>query len=253
MEPADHGISAPALREGLAGISEKSFFFGHRSVGQDLLDGLAELRDELGARGPVIVETERASSSGNPAFYHGRVGENGAPLSKLSDFDRILREGMGGTVDAAFLKFCYADFTESTDAEALFAAYRETIDGLKAAFPSVAFLHFTAPIVADEGGLAGFLKGALGRRRRGFAENAVRQRYNELVRDAYVGKEPVFDIAAIEATAASGKSLIKRHEGREYLAMLPAYTSDGGHLNRTGRRLAAGKLIAFLSETVGGP
>ena len=37
-------------------------------------------------------------------------------------------------------------------------------------------------------------------------------------------------------------------DGRTYYALAPLYTNDGGHLNETGRKVVAEKLLYFLAS-----
>lgn len=62
------------------------------------------------------------------------------------------------------------------------------------------------------------------------------------------GKEPVFDIAGIEAVQDNGKKTLFKFKGIEYLAMNPKYSSDGGHLNSTGSKIVAQAFLIFLAN-----
>ena len=66
----------------------------------------------------------------------------------------------------------------------------------------------------------------------------------------FAGKEPLFDLAAVEATTLDGKRTAFEHRGTPFHALLPAYTDDGGHLNKQGRRVAAEQLLILLAGLV---
>ncbi len=57
----------------------------------------------------------------------------------------------------------------------------------------------------------------------------------------------IFDLARIESTRPDGTRNEFDWNGQVAYSMLDAYSSDGGHLNEIGRRLAAEELIHTLS------
>ena len=69
--------------------------------------------------------------------------------------------------------------------------------------PNATLLHVTLPLTTDPS-----LVRLVMNRVRGLPthreKNAIRQQYNELLRATYGGKEPVFDLAAIESTRSDG-------------------------------------------------
>lgn len=250
MKNEDSSPSASALREGLRRLSGLKLFFGHQSVGRNILDGLAETGAGLGSPAPAAVETKSAADVSRPAIYHAAIGANADPRSKIAEFGSILRSGMADEVDAAFMKFCYVDVDASTDVDALFREYRDAMAALKRDYPRLAIVHFTVPLTVDETGFKAAVKAVLGRGLRGHADNLAKERYNALLRAEYEGKEPVFDIARIEAGSASGKASSGRYRGAAYPAMRPEYSDDGGHLNAAGRRRVAGYFILEIPSAV---
>ena len=69
----------------------------------------------------------------------------------------------------------------------------------------------------------------------------------DLLREAYEGKEPLFDIAGIESVGPGGERESFDVKGKSFPALVPAYTDDGGHLNALGRKVVAEKLLVFLA------
>jgi lysophospholipase L1-like esterase len=67
-----------------------------------------------------------------------------------------------------------------------------------------------------------------------------------LLRKNYEGKEPVFDLARIESTRPDGTRETFTQDGKTYYALVPAYTKDGGHLNKLGRKKVAEQLLLLL-------
>lgn len=220
----------------LEAVGELRVFFGHMSVGGNILAGIEKVYDSQGVASPAFVQFTVGGALPQPpatgAIVHTEIGPNGDPVSKLRNFDSVLRSGLADRIDVALLKFCYVDVSHATDVDALFAEYRSTLDTLERDFPDVTFLHSTAPLMADPGGVKGFAKNLLGRN-----DNPAREKYNDLMRQAY-GTDRLFDLAAIESTAP---------DGSRTPAMYGGYTTDGGHLNEGGSALAAVGLLRLLA------
>lgn len=229
-------------------LGTKRIFFGHQSVGANIMEGVADvIRDEprIGLR---VVGGEGALADSGGAFAHGPVGKNGDPKLKTDDFARLIEGPLRGKVDVAFHKYCYVDITETTDVAAVFATYQTTMARLRAEFPGVSFVHVTTPLVRVQTGPEASLKLMLGRNPGRYGSNFARERFNDLMRAAYRGKEPLFDLAAIESTRPDGSREAIRSGNRSGYALVPAYTTDNSHLNEVGRRRVAEELLAFLAR-----
>lgn len=233
------------LRADLQHIAQRKIFFGHQSVGRNLLDGVSQLSTMAGV--PVhMVEAPTAGGVVPATFGHTLVDRNGDPFQKIKSFEQAMGQQPTG-LDIALVKFCYVDFTANTDVKTLFASYRATIENLKAKNPGTAFVHVTAPLTVVQGGFKGSLKRLLGRAPYETIENLRREKYNTLLREAYKGREPLFDLARIESTAPDGTAVSVEWNGSIAPAMFPAYTDDGGHLNATGKLRAARELVSILA------
>jgi hypothetical protein len=227
-------------------LGTRRIWFGHQSVGGNIMDGVAELvrsEPKLGLR--VL---EGPTPDGSPAFTHGLVGRNGDPGLKTDDFARALEAGAGSHLDVAFHKYCYVDIVDTTDVERVFAHYRDTMARLRGEFPRITFVHVTTPLVRVQDGPRAMLKKLLGQAPARYTSNFRRQRYNELLRKEYAGREPLFDLAAVESTRPDGSRETITLAGRTAYALCPVYSSDGSHLNETGRRRAAEHLLALLAN-----
>lgn len=237
----------PALRADLERIARERIYFGHQSVGANLLEGVQELAAD--ARVEVRIQRAEHASQVPPAtFGHTFVAENGQPLKKLESF----RAALGSApVDLALVKFCYVDIRADTDVKTLFARYRETLAELQKAHPRTTFVHVTLPLTTAQTGWKALAKRLLGRAPSGTVENVRREEYNRLLRAAYAGREPLFDLARVESTAPDGTAVRVAWDGAIAPALAPAYTDDGGHLNAEGRRRAARELIAVLASARG--
>lgn len=241
----------PKLRADLESIAPRRIFFGHQSVGENLLDGVRQLAETAGV--PVrVVETPTASSVAPATFGHTAVAMNRYPLQKLQNFDQAMGQQAAG-LDIALVKFCYLDIDSSTDVKALFASYRTTIESLRARNPGTTFVHVTAPITTVRGGAREILKQLLGRAPYGAIENIRREEFNALLRQAYREREPIFDLARIESTAPDGTAVTAEWKGSVAPALAPAYTDDGSHLNAAGKLRAARELVSILAAVPNRP
>jgi len=228
-------------------VSRKRVYFGHQSIGFNIVDGLSALEKERPDLGFTIKETRDPAEITSGVFAHARVGENKAPSSKIRDFATTLEGGMGEKVDVAFFKFCYVDFEADTDAAKVFAEYEAAIAQLHQKFPRLTIVHVTVPLAVVQTGPKAAIKRLLGRKRWGADANIVRNRYNELLRHQYAGKEPLFDLAALEATRLDGGTATFDEGGATYPMLAAEYASDGKHLNPLGGRWVAAHLIKVLA------
>lgn len=234
-------VSEDGLERALPEVSECAVYFGHQSVGRNILEGLEDIRREAGSTGPRIVAIRSADDISGPGVYHAEIGENTDPEGKIRAFAAALLGGVGSRVDIALMKLCYVDIDERTDAAALFSTYRETVARLSDEFPDLALVHVTAPLVARERGVRALAKRIAGKASGVDRANLAREVYNGLLRAEYEGRAAVFDLARLEASRG-------RAAARTPYALLPDYTDDGGHLNRLGRRKAAEGLVITLAE-----
>jgi hypothetical protein len=243
-------VSEEEVSRGLGALSSGKTFFGHQSVGWNIIEGLEDLSSLKGESSLHIVETRSASGISGPGFYHASVGKNADPVSKLRDFEAILRGGVGRSVDVAFIKLCYVDIDERTDIAALFAAYHDTMSRLQAGFPDLTLVHFTVPLTVDESGIKVLIKRLIGRKVAGHADNEKKEAFNRRIRAEYTGKASVFDLALVEASGEDGLATGYSVDGIEHYALRREYSSDGGHLNSRGRRRAAAYLLAELGRVL---
>lgn len=225
------------------------FFFGHQSVGKNILQGVEELAADNRQINLKIVLMENPAEISPGALGHTRVGENTSPEGKIDAFKEWIANGIGQDVDVAFLKLCYLDIEKDTDVEKLFAHYRQTMTALKNEFPKVRFVHFTAPLTVSKTSWKTRVKKLIGKTDLWeYNDNIKRNAYNDLLLETYKDKEPVFDLAAVEATRQDGKPVTFSFKGKTYYSLNPAYTHDGGHLNEVGRRRVADALLALLAS-----
>lgn len=242
--------SLQATSAELGGVAGLRVFFGHQSVGKNIMDGVPDLYTSRGLPVPTIAELARDDlSARGPAetgLLHAYVGENRFPLRKLEDFGARLRAGLAQDLDVAVLKFCYLDVDSSTDVDALFESYRSEIASLETEFPEVTFLYSTVPLRTEATDLKEWVKEVIGRPN----DNAARERFNRLVREEYGSSERLFDIAAFQSTTPDGARVTRSHWGVTHFALYDGYASDPGHLNAEASVLAAGEFLGLVARAV---
>ncbi len=255
-EPPFREMTASAVSaQELEVAADAKVFFGHQSVGMNVLDGVPAVYGDRSLQAPDIVELpsdgagQQAALRGREGGYlaHAYVGVNGDPDGKIDAFDAMIRGGLGDEVDVAFMKFCYADVISGTDVESVFAHYRDTLAALERDYPRVTFLHVTTPLTTEPG-LKWKIKKLLGREAEiGPADNAAREEMNALMRQEY-DADRLFDLAALESTDPDGSRLSGSHDGQDYYALVSAYAADPGHLNEGGSEIAAARLLHLVAS-----
>jgi hypothetical protein len=233
-------------REKMELLANRRIFFGHQSVGYNIMDGVREISAQNGTTLFRITESRDLPSAPAAGFFHAPIGRNTDPISKIRDFEQIVRHGKG--IDIAFMKFCFLDVDEGTDVEAVFKAYKAAFAKLKTDFPATTFVHMTVPLTSPEKGIKAALKKLLGRSVRADRNNMAKERFNKLIRSEYEHREPLFDLAYFESTSAKGSRIAGAMHGEKYYALREEYTTDGGHLNEGGGRYIAGQLLIFLTS-----
>lgn len=225
-------------------VAGKRIYFGHQSVGLNIIDGINDILKEHQGVELKITKTTDPHVLNGPVFAHSMVGENEDPISKINDFAHSMDNGIGGKADIAFFKFCYVDITRNTDVEEIFTAYKTAMQRLKDKYPNTRFVHLTSPLSLSAPSVKGWIKGVLGREDNNIKKNV----FNEMLRREYEGRDPLFDLATIESTYPDGSRASFTNNGTTYYSLVPHYTSDSGHLNETGRKIMAGQLLKFLSK-----
>ena len=231
-----------------AALAQKRIYFGHKSVGDNIVAGIREvmrLRPRIRLR---IVDTAEPASLAEPGFAHSHLGTNGDPNSKFKAFADVLASGIGDQADIAMFKLCYADIGVNTDPNRVFESYRGTISDLRCRFPRVAFVHVTTPLTTIQTGIKAAIKWSLGRPLSGHVQNCRREEYNAFVRSTYGPDGCVVDLAATQSVQPDGTAVVFRRHGSQVRCLAREYTCDGGHLNQVGRLIAAMQVLSVLAQ-----
>lgn len=249
----DQGEAVPVVLDErqLSDLSEKTVFFGHHSVGANILDGLESISETEDSLSLKIDIFKNDPGFENANFIHTSVGSNYDPVSKIDDFREDLRQ-FKTAPDFAFFKFCYVDFNPTTDIQSLFSHYETVMDELEEEFPETVFVHSTVPLVARKVSLRihikNLIKMVIGRPVNRYKDNIVRETFSNKVRSRYGESNPTFDIAEWESLHQDGQAESYIIDGVSIPALCREYASDEGHLNDLGSRILADQLLKLLAE-----
>ena len=236
-------------------LSQKKIYFGHQSVGFNIIDGIKDLMKENPQIKLNIVETADHTDFNVGLFAHSKVGKNTNPESKIDAFANFMDKGIGKKADIAFFKFCYVDVRTGTEVRNVLSDYKNIMSKLMKAYPDTKLVHVTVPLTSKPTGLKGLIRSTknaikkiIGRPFFDYHDNIIRKKFNEMLIQEYDGKALIFDIAKIESTFPDGARCSFTKNGKTYYSMVPEYTYDSGHLNETGRKKAAEQLLILLAK-----
>ena len=134
----------------VANLRTKKIFFGHQSVGDNIVQGIKDLMAEDSRLQLNVVNSAHPEQVAEPAFVESHIGRNEDPQSKNEAFAAIVQNGMGSQGGIAMYKYCYVDFNASTNVEQLFETYHREIAMLRSKYSLFKIVHFTAPLTTAE-------------------------------------------------------------------------------------------------------
>jgi hypothetical protein len=231
-------------------LARRQIFFGHQSVGENIMAGIADVLAENPQIQLTVLESKDLDSTQAPAFRHAPVGRNYFPFEKVQEFTDLSDRGFSQDGGVAMVKLCFVDVESAAVVDTLFNEYQQSMRALRERHPGLTIVHFTLPLTVIES-WKGRLISTLRRQPTARDHNAARNRYNRSLLAAYDGIEPVFDIAALESTLPDGRRVFFR-DGADTVFVLPEqYTDDGAHLNAVARRMVAEQLLIMLARLPG--
>ena len=233
--------------EQIKSLTSKKIFFGHQSVGNNIIQGVRDLASSDTRLKLNIVKSPDPQLVSGPALVEFEIGQNGNPQSKVDAFRAVMDKGMGKQGGIAMFKFCYVDIDSSTDVPKMFAVYRDEISSVKASYPALKIVHVTVPLTTAEPPAKAWIKSLLGRATLRDI-NAKRNQFNSMLRAQYAEIDPIFDLAEVESTHTDGSRSYFTQGGERIYTLVPEFTGDGGHLNEMGRRMAAERLLFVLAK-----
>ena len=81
-----------------------------------------------------------------------------------------------------------------------------------------------------------------------YDHNVARNKFNDLLKREYAGKESVFDLAKIESTYPDGRRETFKRKDKRFYSLVHDYTHDGAHLKELGRKKVAEQFLIFLAN-----
>lgn len=231
-------------------LVSKRIYFGHQSVGYNIINGVEDVIKEISDIKFNIIETRNPDKIDNSVFAHSQNGENKDPMSKIYDFKKNIEGGLGDKVDIAFFKFCYVDIKKDTDIKEVFQNYSEVMDTLISKYPDVNFIHVSVPVRVRPKGIKTTIRRLLGIVVPDEMDNLKRIEFNNMLHNKYGSNNKIFDLAKYESTDQNGKRLIFKTKGKKNMFLVPEYTHDGKHLDATGRKVIGRELLMYLSSII---
>ena len=227
-------------------LAGKNIYFGHQSVGSDILQGIEDLKKESPWLPITINSLNDVKQNTGIQLIHSSIGKNGDINSKNSSFEEIIVTILSGKVDIAGFKYCFLDFDSTSNIQEIFNNYKATIFSIKKTNPNIRIVHFTVPLTSNQTGIKAFLKNMFGKPVGGAVENVVRNKYNDLLKKEYAKTGFVFDLAGFESTNIDGSVNLFKYNEKYYRHLVSKYIYDGQHLNEMGKRRIAEQFVLYL-------
>ena len=232
-------------------IASHKIYFGHQSVGENILMGFSEIISLNKHQKIQIVNLHRTTKLPGSYLAHSYIGHNKDAASKCEDFSKTIKKYFASDLDIALMKFCFVDICRENNAQEIFNLYKTTIDRLKLEFPEITFIHSTVPLESEDvnlyWGVRRWIKKILGKRDYSPLDNVKRNEYNRLIRE-YFKNDYIFDIARVESTYPDGKNNLFNYNGKAYQSLIFDYSTDAAHLNEMGQKRAALEFISILVQ-----
>jgi hypothetical protein len=121
---------------------------------------------------------------------------------------------------------------------------------VKKARPGVRIVHVTPPLMVRPADLKSKISRTLGKSIWEDEANAKRLEFKQRMLETFPG-DPVFDLSAVESTRPDGTREEHEVHGKKVPMLWPGYSNDGGHLNETGRLVAAKAFAHAFAAALG--
>ena len=229
-------------------LMAQKIYFGHQSVGFNIIDGIADTMAEMANIKLNIKETKNPHDFNGQVLAHSAIGRNKDPLSKIADFKKTMDSGIGERVNTAFFKFCYVDIVRDTDIRLVFKSYCDALEYLRSKYPGVNFIHMTVPLRTAPRGPGAAIKRLFRMPLEDDEDNIKRNLFNIMLLNEFGRDNRIFDLAGYESAYDNGRKAFFIKDNAKYPVLAPEYTKDGGHLNETCRKIIAGQFLIFLAS-----
>ena len=125
----------PEISNNINLIGQKNIYFGHRSVGENIISGVNKIISKEGRKVFVIKELTSNSKIDENYFFHSNIGRNGDPKSKFKEFTDIVNNLANKNLEIAMMKLCFVDITKKTNINEVFQSNVAMIDSLQNKYP----------------------------------------------------------------------------------------------------------------------
>lgn len=232
-------------------ISQKRIYWGHRSIGSNIINGIRDLVQKYPQIKVKISRPEDGIRADEGCVIHYRVGQQASPETIALDFMALSDTAVQRDID--FVLAGFTPFYGEKDMDGILSDYKAAVGFLKKKYPDTIFIHETFPLLHSETTWKTRIKKILGRSGTWeYARNIRINEFNKRLREAYLDKEPFFDIAKIQSTLPDGSRSVFTLAGERYYHMVRDYTYDNYHLNEKGREIVARHLLSLLVSLTGG-
>jgi hypothetical protein len=232
-------------------LSQKKIYFGHQSVGNNIINGIMDIMRENPKVQLNIIRTSNKPNFVSGVLFHTRISGETNPKSLLIEYKRDVDKLMGGNADIALLRFSHSLIKGDTNVESVFNDYQLKMSMLKQKYPNTIFIHSTLPLLRSKTTWKTIIKKLIGKKEIWeYDINIKLNKFNDLLLREYVDKQPVIDLAKLQSTFPDGSLSTFTKNGKTYFNMVPDYTYDDMHLNKEARKLAAEQFLLFLISVI---
>ncbi len=156
MQQTVQSVSLPTLSEvsdsAWQRLAQQRIWFGHQSVGSNIIEGLKDLHQIHPQINVNLLETSDPATVNSPGLIHFTIGQNAYPQSKIIDFNKIVQRNSTQKPNIALFKFCFLDIDSKTDISQVFKDYKTMMDRLIKTFPNTKFVQVTVPLTTEPRG-----------------------------------------------------------------------------------------------------
>ena len=230
-------------------LSRKKIYFGHRSVGNNIIDGIKNLIGENPQIKLNITQPTDKIEKKNGFFMHSMIKQNASPKIIAIDYEQLQENLNGSSFDIVLIRF--TPFYDETEMDGIFADYKQALNQLKNKYPNTIFIHGTYPLTRSKTTWKTWIKKIIGKKEIWeYDQNIKVNEFNNSLRKEYLGKDPFFDLARFQSTYPDGRRSTFTKEGKTYFHMVPDFTYDNVHLNENARRMIAERLLLYMISLI---
>jgi hypothetical protein len=231
----------------LRAIAARRVLLAHASLGQAMAAGVQHFVDTMDGVGVRVMRGVPPSDDRMAAIIALDHAAGTDARNQAAAFADAVTATLGSSGGIALFGYTASDVTETTDVDALFAAFRAATRDIEWLSPRVQFVPMTIPLTCSgEPTITRLVTRSLGRDV-DFERNRRRNRFNRLLIDDFAGSNPVFDLARLQSTRPDGTRAFE-FDGHELVYSLASeYTNADGGLNDAAQRMLAEQLLVFLA------